>query len=293
MPSFLSGYYFSPLDVAAIVLLLGGAAGAIYWALWRRARNEIATLQQDLARRAAGYDGQQLQALHNHLQSVVAHEFVRSLDYISQKSTETLAALPQDQHALRDKQERIVVTSYETGQRATNVLFVFGAQRSNLQKELLRPRHLIEDVLRRLYPYAEGKGVTLMPRLDDVEPAVLNRNLTCLAVENLVHNAIKYSARGSVVTVSLVLSPAVPGSAPTWIYVDVQDTGKGIAEQDQESIFALHTRADGLVEPGNGLGLYCAREAARVQGGDLVLLESRPNQGSTFRAVLPYTGVVP
>ena len=70
--------------------------------------------------------------------------------------------------------------------------------------------------------------------------------------------------------------------------VEVKDRGIGIAEGDKETIFELGTRADGLIEPGNGVGLPFARGLARQHGGDIVLVNSTPNQGSTFKIVLPY-----
>ena len=73
------------------------------------------------------------------------------------------------------------------------------------------------------------------------------------------------------------------------IYVEVKDTGKGIREEDQDKIFELRVRGDGLIEPGSGLGLYCAREAARRQGGDVILVSSSLNQGSVFRITFPYS----
>ena len=75
------------------------------------------------------------------------------------------------------------------------------------------------------------------------------------------------------------------------IYVEVKDTGKGIKEEDQDKIFELSVRGDGLIEPGSGLGLYCAREAARRQGGDVILVSSSLNKGSVFRIIFPYSDI--
>ena len=72
------------------------------------------------------------------------------------------------------------------------------------------------------------------------------------------------------------------------IYVEVKDAGKGIREEDQDKIFELRVRGDGLIEPGSGLGLYCAREAARRQGGDVILESSGLNRGSVFKIIILY-----
>jgi signal transduction histidine kinase len=72
------------------------------------------------------------------------------------------------------------------------------------------------------------------------------------------------------------------------VAVEVRDRGRGIREEERERIFELRERGDGLIEPGSGLGLYAARQAARRQGGDVVLVRSGPNQGSVFKATFPY-----
>jgi signal transduction histidine kinase len=112
----------------------------------------------------------------------------------------------------------------------------------------------------------------------------LNRHLTAQVLSNVIHNAIKYSPRGTAVEVRLRLEDG----AERRVCVDVRDRGRGIAEQEREDVFRLHVRGNGVVEPGSGVGLYYARELARMHGGDLVLVESQVNRGSTFRVTLPY-----
>jgi signal transduction histidine kinase len=114
-----------------------------------------------------------------------------------------------------------------------------------------------------------------------LEPMQGNRYLMSQIFANVVHNAIKYSMPGGVVDVKMYLQDET-------VRVDVHDRGRGIEEQDKTRIFELRTRGDGLIQPGSGLGLYYARELARLHGGDLVLVESQVNQGSTFQVILPF-----
>ncbi len=139
-------------------------------------------------------------------------------------------------------------------------------------------------MLKEVFPYAEAQGVVLRPNLAGLEPIQLNRHLAAQVFSNVIHNAVKYSPRGSAVDVDLRLEDG----GEKRLCVEVRDRGRGIPESDRERLFALRMRGDGLVEPGSGLGLYYARELARLHGGDLVLVESRPNEGSTFRITLPY-----
>ena len=173
-------------------------------------------------------------------------------------------------------------------QHATNILHVFALQPDKLKKELLNIRQLVESVLLELFPYAESQGVTIRPSLDDIEPLVLDRDLMVLAIRNLVHNAIKYSERGCVIDIRLTTEEdeTQPGKE---VVITVKDRGRGINEADKDSLFTLSMRGDGLIETGNGLGLYCARKAASLQGGDVILVSSSPNQGSVFKIRLPFT----
>jgi two-component system OmpR family sensor kinase len=290
MHSILLDYYFTFFEVLVILFLIGGAGIAVYWGIRRRWQNRLTTLEQKHADDLAKHDSEHFQALHNHLQSAVAHEFVKGLDYISKKSAETLEELGEEQSALRDKQHRITAKANEMTQHALNILAVFAPEQDELQKELLSIRQLVECVLLELYPYAQSRRVTLMPNLDDVEPIALNRDLALQALRNVIHNAIKYSFPGGVVEIILFLENPEEGVGKT-ICVDVKDTGKGIPEEEQDTIFDLEVRGYGLIEPGSGLGLYLARKAARRQGGDVILVRSSLNQGSVFRIILPYKAV--
>jgi signal transduction histidine kinase len=290
MPSTLFGYHLALHEVLVLLLLVVGAGLVVLWGMRKRWQNRQKALEQQHADNLDECERECFQALYGHLQSSVAHEFVKGLDYISKKSVQTLEGLGEGQSALRDKQHRIVATSQELAQHAANILDLYRSEREKSRKELLSMRRLVEGVLLELFPYAQSKGVTLMPQLDDVEPTILHKDDTSLVLRNVIHNAIKFSDRGGVVEIVLSLETGEREEAGQAIHVDVKDTGKGIREEDQGKIFELKKRGDGLVEPGSGLGLYLARKAARRQGGDVILVISVVSQGSVFRIIFPYTG---
>jgi len=69
--------------------------------------------------------------------------------------------------------------------------------------------------------------------------------------------------------------------------VSVRDLGIGIAPADMERLFVRFSRLEqGPDVPGTGLGLYLARELARLHGGDIVAV-STPGEGSVFTLSLP------
>jgi|GEM_PF-6148340 len=72
----------------------------------------------------------------------------------------------------------------------------------------------------------------------------------------------------------------------TTVHVVVADTGPGIAEADQESVFEPYARADVKGTRGTGLGLAIASTLVERMGSRL-FLESIVNEGSTFSFELP------
>jgi signal transduction histidine kinase/HPt (histidine-containing phosphotransfer) domain-containing protein/ActR/RegA family two-component response regulator len=151
-------------------------------------------------------------------------------------------------------------------------------------------RGLLDDVEALLRPRAEQKGVALVVRADPAlaEGAIGDRQRLSQALVNLVGNAIKFTARGSV-----TLEAARDAADPRMVRFSVADTGIGIAESKLESIFEPFVQADGDVSRhygGTGLGLSITRSLVEMMGG-MLRVSSRPGLGSTFEfnARLPQT----
>jgi signal transduction histidine kinase len=110
---------------------------------------------------------------------------------------------------------------------------------------------------------------------------------------NLLSNAVKFTPEGGRVDVMARL--VEPGDGPAEDFaLDVIDTGVGIAEGDQQTIFekfrqgSVFQRDDAMTREfsGTGLGLSIVRELCRLLGGD-VELESQLGRGSRFTVTLP------
>ena len=86
-------------------------------------------------------------------------------------------------------------------------------------------------------------------------------------------------------------SPCRSSRRPTNAVITVQDSGVGIAEEDQTKIFERFYRVDkarSRAQGGAGLGLAIAQWIVTQHRGSIAV-ESRPGQGSTFRVELPLT----
>lgn len=106
-------------------------------------------------------------------------------------------------------------------------------------------------------------------------PAMINANAFAVeqALRNLVENAIKYSSRGSTITIEVLREAAE-------YQLRVIDRGRGVPEEARELIFERFHRADrrGV---GSGLGLSIVRRVAEAHGGR-VSVEDAPEGGAIF-----------
>ncbi len=96
-------------------------------------------------------------------------------------------------------------------------------------------------------------------------------------LDNLVQNAIKFTIEGEI-----TLSYEVMGNQ---VRVNVTDTGKGVAEEDQTRIFERFVKVDEYI-PGTGLGLSVVESHVKNLGGS-VGVESSLGVGSNFWFILP------
>jgi len=118
--------------------------------------------------------------------------------------------------------------------------------------------------------------------LDYVE---VEKDLFNHAIGNLIDNALKYTAKGSV----LVIADYALHNGKNWVIIKVQDTGIGIAKDDQKKIFeAFRQVSEGYSRnfEGCGLGLTITQKIVDIFRGE-ISIESEPTKGSTFSIWLP------
>ncbi len=153
-----------------------------------------------------------------------------------------------------------------------------------IKAEPVRVARMVEDMSAPFKVMAKEKKLDLKI---DIAPGTPERiEVDRLRLEqilkNLLSNALKFTEKGSV-TIS------VSKQSGNRISFAVTDTGIGISEDKQATIFDAFQQADGTISRkygGTGLGLSISRELARLLGGSIEL-ESTPGQGSTFTITVP------
>lgn len=141
---------------------------------------------------------------------------------------------------------------------------------------------------------AKQKEIELIPLLADDLPAYISGDQQRLRqiISNLLSNAIKFTDHGTV-TLEITQNGSVVGYEPdtVMLVISVQDTGKGIPLDKQDSIFDSFTQLEALNtrhHTGTGLGLAICRRLTEMMGGT-ISLSSVPDEGSVFSLLLPVT----
>ncbi|MBB1076647.1 PAS domain S-box protein [Rhodoferax sp. 4810] len=145
------------------------------------------------------------------------------------------------------------------------------------------PQQLMQDTVVVFQQLAVVKGVQLQVSHQGLKHASYwgdsNRLQQMLA--NYLSNAIKFTAQG---WVKVEVAQLTDATGQTWLEFAVQDSGIGIAPEQQALLFQPFTQADSTTTRqfgGTGLGLSIVARMAELMGGQ-VGLQSQPGQGSRF-----------
>ena len=158
------------------------------------------------------------------------------------------------------------------------------AGRESFQPELMDVGDVVGLVQASIAPLAAQKSIALEYRIGEIPLFVADAEKLRRIVENLMSNAVKFTPPGGRITFA-VTHRAETGT----LEFSVADTGCGISEASQATIFDRFVQADSSSSRaygGSGLGLALVRELTEMHGGT-VRLESTEGKGSTFTVSIP------
>jgi signal transduction histidine kinase len=178
-----------------------------------------------------------------------------------------------------------------------NELLVLASAQSGLREEPRAPVSLADVVASVFATFTEKCAERRLALSLDVEeglpPIIGMATKLEQMLENLVSNAVKYTAPGGTVTIRLHGSDgdctAPAGTSGHWLCLVVEDDGIGIPAAAQEKLFTEFYRAENaraMEAIGTGLGLVIVRDIARTHGGR-VDLWSEEGRGTRFTVRLP------
>jgi protein-histidine pros-kinase len=215
----------------------------------------------------------------------MSHELRTPLNAIIGFTGTLLMGLPGPLNEEQTHQLRLVETSGQHLLSLINDLLDLAKIESGkveITPETIDYSGVVQEVVLSMRPLAEQRGITLVAHLPERRCyGVADRRALGQILINLVHNAIKFTQEGEV-RIELCRSAV----RDKWT-LQVSDTGRGIAAEEQARIFGAFERSASARkhgDEGTGLGLYISHKLAELMGYH-IKVSSVPGEGSTFYVV--------
>lgn len=296
------GYYLLPLLISLPFLLLP-AWLSIRLAMrpWRKVAQEVAARgPQDLRPLAFKPPHGELAALVDNINALLQRvdtSAARERSFIADATHELrtpLAAMRVNVEALQGqthdpRQQELLDGILNSGNRAARLVGqLLQLTRNEVQAEggERQPQVLdllLQDRLAALSGLAQAGDIELELQASVSLRVPGQRESLVSLIDNLVENAIKYSPRGSSVTVSL-------HAERKQAVLHVADQGPGIAPELYERVFDRFFRAPQQGQPGSGLGLSIVASVVRQHGGSIQLHRGNGGVGLLVEVRLPLAG---
>jgi signal transduction histidine kinase len=183
--------------------------------------------------------------------------------------------------------ERVYKNSGELLELVDNVLFLssLNAGEVALASEPFDAREMLDACIKRYAALTKDKQLTIAVDAPAELPGIGDAAKTARVVQNLLHNAIKFTPPGGNIAVKLQEI-----SAEKRLQFDIIDSGLGMPEQHIERLFEPFQQMDSSIRrqfSGLGLGLTVARRLTEFFGGSLVI-KSGENAGTHVILSLPH-----
>lgn len=213
--------------------------------------------------------------------SMISHELRTPLTTIKEGTSLLLEGIG---GTITEKQGRLLTIIGTESNRLTGLVnsildlskMEAGMMEYKYEQQSIAP--LITEVITEIAPYGESKKICLERQINpDIPSLRMDRERILDVLRNLIGNAIKFTPRGGIVTISAY---PVPGG----LEVSVSDTGSGIPRENLTTIFDKFKSSD--PRKGTGLGLAIVKHIVTAHGGK-VWAESEPEKGSKFTFTLP------
>jgi signal transduction histidine kinase len=186
---------------------------------------------------------------------------------------------------IRATAEHLCAASYHALEIINNVLELSRIESGKLHEVFREPfdvRNWIDNIVITSQYIARNKGVRIALEYDRLQmPAQINNDKVKLTqiVNNILFNAIKFTADNSTVTIRISTEKNV-------CYIRIKDAGQGMSKEQLGRIFDPFITGRNDFSTGTGLGLHIARYLVSLLGG-AITADSEPGQGTTFCITFP------
>jgi signal transduction histidine kinase len=177
----------------------------------------------------------------------------------------------------------IILKSTEKLKRLVNDLFELSkleARQIKPQLEVFTIQELLSDVVGKYHLLTQQKGIALHSEWEQ-QALLVRADLALIerVMQNLLDNALKFTPTAGQVRISAV-------RCENTVQIEVQNTGKGIAEEDQGRIFDRYFKGNHHPKSGSGLGLAIVKNILEIHQSSIGVRSSR-HEPTTFYFSLP------
>jgi signal transduction histidine kinase len=250
----------------------------------------VAERTQDL--QAANARLQELDKLKSSFVSIVSHELRTPMTSIKGLVENMLDGLTGN---LNDRQTFYLGRVKYNIERLTRMindlldLSRIEAGRMDLHQSAVNMGSLAREVVETLQPLAQERSLTLEAHIAPTIGLIQgDRDKLTQVFTNLINNALKFTESPGTVTVEVFRRE------DGMIQTSVVDTGCGIPQEEQQTIFERFYRGQSseMKNHGAGLGLAITKSLVELHGGS-IWVESKPGEGSRFCFILPMAQSAP
>ncbi|HEY4749963.1 MAG TPA: ATP-binding protein [Steroidobacteraceae bacterium] len=156
--------------------------------------------------------------------------------------------------------------------------------RAESPRVAVRLDDLAREIVAELVPLADAGNIDLGVTAAQAVSLPADPEALRTLLRNLVDNAVRYSAAGGRVDVSVEAVPAASGGGAR---LAVTDEGPGIAPEDRARVFDRFYRRAGTAPPGSGLGLAIVKAIADAHGASVALSDPASGRGLTVTVTFP------
>src|SRR5680860_935264 len=234
----------------------------------------------------------QLSASINELLNRIENTLQREQQFTSDASHElrtplstlrgTLEVLIRKPRTKEEYEDKIKVSLTEVGKMTDTLeqlllLARFDSQKPTIQDEKESLTKIVKEIIASHLKAINSKNLHIIFNNPEIKNDLVPYYYSHLILDNIIHNAVKYSKVNSEITI--ILRRNEKG-----LVCEIKDEGIGIRKEDLEKVFIPFFRSDALHHKeviGNGLGLSIAKKAALAIKATIAV-ESELNKGTTF-----------
>ena len=288
-----------------LLLAIVAAIGSYYFYRWkvRMYREQKKQLEKEVAERTRELEVQneQLEVMAHHVEEITEEKIAFFTNITHELRTPVTLINGPIKRALDESHEPAVKQQLEIAERNSNYLLSLvnelmdfrklDADKVILNKESGNFIRFIQEILMPFEVFAQERNIRIITyfRLD-TPFWIFDAKYMRKAIVNLISNAVKFTPDHG--KISVFVASLYTKENKDLLFIDVRDTGHGIAPEDVERIFERFYQSKGNVkypvygQSSTGIGLFLCKKIISLHGGR-IYAGNNPRQGAYFRVLLP------